>query len=202
MWHSSQVFITRIIQKLSFTLRISVVWCSVILFTGTIISAFFSPTNLWITMTFVLLLISYIGLYYANTGWYTLWYPTAWTDAVLWLWIHTIFAWVLRSSIWTNFTTFVFIWMSWTIIHHGISILLWKQSHTWPWKRKYPLLYWYTMSNIVSSIGIAVLFSYLWLDSVFTIAINLLYIGIVGTMVYFFSRSLSAQPNRGIIIEE
>lgn len=203
--YASQVFIARIIQKLSYTLRIWVVLCSVILFIWSLISAFYS---LWWSLSkeivFGLLVIALIAFYYANTGWHILKYPTATADMVLWLFIHSVFTWVLYAYTWDfTHTSFIFIWMIWTIIHHWIAILLWKQARFWTSKRKYPLLYWYTGSTAIASIWIIILFSYLQLDTSFIWAVNLLYLWIVWTMIYFFSRSLIPQKSTSkVMIDE
>ncbi len=192
MWFSSQAFIARIIQKLSRPLRIWVVWCSVILFLWSLISAY---TALWWWLSkeiiFALLVIALIAYYYANTWWNKLSYPTTSADMIWWLFLHSVFAWVLYAYIWWfTHTTFIFIGMIRTIIHHGIAILLAKQARFWSSSRKYPLLYWYTWSTALASIWVMILFSYLQLDTVFIWAVNLLYLWIIWTMMYFFSLAI------------
>lgn len=204
-WHTTQAFIARVIQKLSRPLRIWVVWCSVVLFLWSLISAFYT---LWGSLSkeiiFMFLVVALVAYYYANTWWNKLSYPTTTADMMSWVFLHAVFTRVLYAYIWSfTDTTFIFIGMIRTIIHHGITILFAKQARYWLSTRKYPLLYWYTWSTAVASIWVMILFSYLDLDIVFVWAVNLLYLWIVWTMIYFFSRALLPEkPKWRVMIDE
>jgi hypothetical protein len=204
--YAAQTFIARIVQKLSHPLRTWVVCTSAILFLGALISAFLA---VWWTLSkeliSALLVIAMIGYYYANAWWNKLSYTTTSVDMVLWLFLHGVFVWVLYAYIWDfTGTTFIFLGMIRTIIHQGIAILFAKQVRYSSQTRIYPILYWYVWSTAIASIGVMVLFSYLQLDTAFIWAVNLLYLWIIWTMIYFFSRALviEKKPSRVMLDEE
>jgi hypothetical protein len=201
--YPTQVFIARIIQKLHSSLRTWIVRCATLLLVGGIYSAFFHPWNIPVLIIFVLLTIWAVSYYYAINWWSTLKYPTLWPDVMFGTLVHAIFAWVLYTYSWSFFdTTAIFIAMARSIIHHAIAIMIAKQSFSRNSKRKYWILYWYAWSNWLISIWVILLFSYLWLWAAFTRAVNLLYIGVVGTMLYFFSQAMQPRKKKWIMLDE
>lgn len=201
--YPTQVFIARIIQKLHHSLRTWIVRCATLLLLWWIYSAFFYPWNVPTVIIFILLTLGLVSYYYAIHWWAKLKYPTLWPDVMLGILMHAIFAWVLYSYSGSFFdTTAIFVGMARSIIHSGIAIMIAKQSFSWQSKRKYAILYWYAGSNWLISIWVIILFSYLWLGAAFTRAVNLLYIGIIGTMLYFFSQAMQPRKKSWIILDE
>lgn len=189
MRHSAQSLLYRVISQLSYQWRIIIVRCSSLFLIGAIVSAFFPISIIPTSIVFLLLSLWVIVYYYSLHGWSTINYPTVWPDSLVGAWIHAVFIWTLRSYTWDSLITWVFLTMAWSILHHWLSIFLAGQAKYRDNKRKYPLLYGHNISTSLLCIWVMILLSQLWLDSLFVWAVNLIYLGIVGTMVYFFSRA-------------
>ncbi len=191
IWHDAQSLLYRVVSQLPVQWHILIVRCSSIFLTGSLVSAFYPITIIPQSLVFILLCISLLIYYYSINWRHIIKYPTLWTDSLLWAYMHWIFIWTLWAYIGNNLITCVFLAMGWTILHHGLSIFLASQAKYRPNSRKYPLLYWHSVSTSVLCVWVMILLSQLWLDSLFVRAVNLLYVGVVWTMVYFFSRSWS-----------
>jgi hypothetical protein len=188
-WHSAQEMLVRIIDKLSLSRRTIIVWLGSILCIWTITSAFFAQSQLGNVTIFLILVVALISYYYSISGWHQLRYPTTSQDSLVGAFIHAIFIWSLLSYVSVYSTTFVFICILWTIVHHGISILLAWQAQLRKNERKYPLLYGYSGSTTLLSVSVLFLLNQLGLENTLVRAVGLLYVWAIGTMLYFFSRA-------------
>lgn len=190
--HGAQSLLYRVVSQLSSQWRIVIVRCSSLFLIGSLVSAFLPISIIPQSIVFILLCISAFIYYYSINGRHIIHYPTVWPDSLLGWYIHGVFIWTLWAYIGSdNLITAVFLTMARTILHHGLSIFLASQAKYRSNNRKYPLLYWHSVSTSIVCILVMILITQLWLDSLFVRAVNLLYVGIIWTMVYFFSRSRS-----------
>ncbi len=189
--YSSQAFLYRILYSLKRPLRLVLVLCGPVLLWWVLVSSIYFDSSLGFFSTMVIIMTTIVLYAIANNWWAKIKYPVYYSDALLGLSVNIAFGRVLFKST-TGFydTTFIFIWMGWSIIMHAFSILFSKQLLYWNNKRKFPLLLWYMGSNIAFSIMIIILLSWLWLAWTFLWSIILLYIWVIWTMLYFCSRTL------------
>jgi len=189
VWHATQTSLMQLLQGVPTYRRRIVPRSSTILCAWALISAFLGHTVFSPLVTFLLLVAAY-GMYLASLRWWhILSYTTTWPDALVWLYGHAIFLWMLRSYFGTNFQTSVFLAMARTLMALSACIFAAQQARHRTWSRKYPLMYGLCGSSILVWGIVMLFFSQLGLESGFVRAINVLFGGIMGTLVYFFARA-------------
>lgn len=190
--HDIQEIVYKTARNLPTSWRLPLVSWWVIFLIGVFASAF-SHTNTIPTVVTLFVLCLAVRLYYDSLKQrQTVSYPTTQGLSIIGASIHAIFLWTIWQYIWfNNLTASVFLTMGWTIIHQWLAIFLWWQAIYRNNPKKYPLLYGYVASNVLLSLGVSLFLNQVLQIPSFSTGVILLYLGIIGTMTYFFMRIFS-----------
>lgn len=185
-------------SNLPYTWRSFLVRGGVIFLIGMFVSSFSVSNEISGGITF-LLLCFWAFLYYDSLKQReSINYPVYWELTTFWWVVHAIFIWSIRKFVWFDdliTSTLLTMWRTlvslWTAIFAANQLFLRKD------KKKKPLLYGYVFSSILVSIGLASFFPKLLENATFTTGMTLLYLWIIGIMVYFFFQAMEwRQPTR------
>lgn len=190
--HDIQEVVYKAARNLPASWRLPLVlWWGIFLL-GVFGSAFSQANTIPAGATLVVLCFS-VRLYYdALRQRQTVSYPTTQALSIIGACIHGVFLWTVWKYIgFDNLTTSLFLTMGWTIIHQGLAIFLWWQAIYRNNPKKYPLLYGYVVSTVLLALGVSFFLNQVLQTPSFSTGVILLYLGIIGTMTYFFMRTFS-----------
>lgn len=190
--HDIQKIVYKAARNLPTNWRLPLVLLWIVFLIGVFASAF-SPENSIPPGITLFILCFVLVLYYDSLRQrQSVSYPTTQALSIVWACVHTIFLWTVWKYIWfDNLTTSLFLTMGWSIIHQGLAIFLWWQVLYRNNPKKYPLLYGYVASTVFLALGVSFFLNQVLQTPSFSTGVILLYLGIIGTMTYFFVRTFS-----------
>ncbi len=190
--HDFQEIIYKTAGNLPISWRLPLVlWWTVFLL-GVFGSAFSHTNSIWASITLFILCFAVVLYYDSLRQWQKVAYPTTQWLSIIGACVHFIFLWTVWKYIgFSNLTASVFLTMGWTIIHQWLAIFLWWQAIYRNNSKKYPLLYGYVVSTVLLALGVSLFLNQVLQIPSFSTGVILLYLGIIGTMTYFFMRTFS-----------